>query len=64
MLHADPTSRSDQIDNFTPEHQIRFGNVEYVADTWGDPDLAGFTTPFVTLAGLAMLALESPSDPI
>ena len=29
VLHANPTGHLDQIDNFAPEHRIRFGNLEY-----------------------------------
>ena len=36
VLHANPTGRLDQIDNFAPEHRIRFSNLEYFADRRGD----------------------------
>lgn len=45
MLHADSTGHLDQIDNFAPERQIRFGHLEYVTDAWGDLVFTGFTTP-------------------
>jgi hypothetical protein len=64
VLHADLTGHLDQIDNFAPKHRIRFGNLEYIADAWGDLVLTGFTTPSRTLAGLDMPTLESSSNPI
>ena len=33
VLHADPTGHLDQVDSFAPEQEIRFGNLEYVADS-------------------------------
>ena len=42
VLHANPTGHLDQINIFGPEHRIRFGNLEYVADARGDLVFAGF----------------------
>ena len=44
VLDANPTCHLDQINNFAPEHRIRFGNLEYIADARGDLVFAGFTT--------------------
>jgi hypothetical protein len=44
VLHANPTGHLDQVDSFTPEHEIRFGNLEYVADARGDLIFTGFST--------------------
>ena len=64
MMPADPTGRLGQIDTFAPRNRILFGGLEYIADTRGDLVFAEFTAPSRTLIGLAMPALESPSDPI
>ena len=32
VLHANSVGHLEQVDSFAPEHQIRFGNFEYVAD--------------------------------
>ena len=60
VLHANPTYHLDLINNFTPEHRIRFSNLEYVADARGNLVLAGFTSS----ADLVFLAPELFPDPI
>src|SRR4051812_48752611 len=52
VLHANPTGHLDQVDSFAPEHQIRFGNLEYVADARGDLIFTGFSA-----------LPEAPKDP-
>ena len=42
VLHANPTSHVDQINSFSPKHQIRFSNLEYIADIRGDLVFVGF----------------------
>ena len=64
VLHANSAGHRDQIDNFAPEHRIRFVNLEYVADVRGDLVFTGFTTSSRTPMGLAVPALESPSESI
>ena len=48
VLHANATGHLNQVDNFTPEQQIRFGNFEYVTDAWGDLVFSGFFAPPAT----------------
>jgi hypothetical protein len=61
VLHANPTGHTDQIGNFAPEHQIHFGNLEYIADVRADLVFTGFTTsPRTPWASLCPLWSLSP----
>ena len=64
VLHANSIGRLDKIENFAPEHRIRFGNLEYVTDTRGDLVFAGFTASPCTPMGLDVPAPEFSPDPI
>ena len=39
----------EQIDSYAPSHQIRFGNLNYVADIRGDLVFDGFAASAATL---------------
>ena len=52
VLHASPTGRLGQVGSFSPDQEIRFGNLEFVTDSRGD----------LILAGLSALP-EGPIDP-
>ena len=41
-LRANSLGQLEQIDSFTPGHQIRFGNLNYTADIRGDLIFNGF----------------------
>ena len=41
-LRANSFGRLEQIDSYAPGHQVRFGSLNYVADTRGDLILMGF----------------------
>ena len=41
-LRATSLGHLDQIDNYAPGHQIRFGNLNYIADIHGDLIFDGF----------------------
>ena len=41
VLHADPVGHLGRVDSFTPDQEIRFGNLEFVADSRGDLILMG-----------------------
>ena len=49
-LRANSLGHLEQIDSYTPGHQISFGNLDYVADIRGDLIFQGFTTPTSALA--------------
>ena len=50
VLRANSFGHLEQIDSYTPCHQISFGNLDYVADIRGDLIFQGFTTPTSTPA--------------
>ena len=64
VLQANPTSHLDQVDSFAPQHQIRFGNLEFVADARGDLVLTGYSTLTEAPENPETLTLGSLSDPI
>jgi hypothetical protein len=41
MLHAGPAGLLGRVDSFTPDQEIRFGNLEFVTDSRGDLILTG-----------------------
>ena len=41
-LRANSHGHLEQIDSYTPGHQIRFGNLNYMADIHGDLIFDGF----------------------
>ena len=41
-LRANSLGHLEQIDNYAPVHQIRFGNLNYMADIRGDLIFDGF----------------------
>ena len=43
VLHANSTDHLEQVDRYAPGHQIRFGNLNYIADIRGDLIFEGFT---------------------
>ena len=43
MLRANSSGHLEQVDSYAPGHQIRFGNLNYVADIRGDMVFEGFT---------------------
>ena len=49
-LQANSLGHLEQIDSYTPGHQISFGNLDYVADIRGDLIFEGLTTPTSALA--------------
>ena len=44
-LHANSIGRLEQIDSYTPGHQISFGKQNYVTDIRGDLIFKGFAAP-------------------
>lgn len=42
ILHAGPTNHLGQVENFAPNQIVRFGNLEYTADSHGDLALSGW----------------------
>jgi hypothetical protein len=42
MLRANSLGHLEQIDNYAPGHQVRFGSLNYVADIRGDLIFDGF----------------------
>ena len=43
-LRANSLGRLEQIESYAPGHQVRFGSLNYVADTRGDLIFNGFET--------------------
>ena len=43
-LRANSLGHLEQIENYAPGHQVRFGSLNYVADIRGDLIFAGFET--------------------
>ena len=41
-LQANSLGHLEQIDNYAPGHQVRFGNLNYTADIRGDLIFNGF----------------------
>ena len=52
MLHADPAGRLSRVDSFTLDQEIRFENLEFIADSRGDLVLTKLSAP-----------LEGPMSP-
>ena len=44
VLRANLLGRLEQIDSYAPGHQVRFGSLNYAADTRGDSIFNGFET--------------------
>ena len=44
VLRANSLGHLEQIDSYTPGHQVRFGSLNYVADIRGDLIFNGFET--------------------
>ena len=49
-LRANSTSHLEQINSYTPGHQIKFGSLNYIADIRGDLIFEGFMAPTTALA--------------
>ena len=49
-LRANSLGHLEQIDSYTPGHQISFGNLHYVADIQGALIFGGFVAPITVLA--------------
>ena len=49
VLRANSIGRLEEVDSYAPGHQIRFGNLNYVADIRGDLIFEGFSTSSATL---------------
>ena len=64
ILHATSVGHLDQVNNFAPQHQIRFGNLEYVTDARGDLIFNGFLALPETPENPEDLTSDSLSDPI
>ena len=47
---ANSLGHLEQIDSYTPGHQISFGKLDYVADIRGDLVFQGFASPTSDLA--------------
>ena len=60
MLRANSISHLEQVDSYAPGHQIRFGNLNYVADIRGDLIFEGFAV----LAAALCPHQEVFSDPL
>ena len=43
-LRANSLGHLEQIDSYTPGHQVRFGSLNYIADIRGDLIFKGFET--------------------
>jgi len=52
MLHAGPIVRLGQVGSFEPDQEFRFGNLEFVADSWGDLILTKYSA-----------LIEDPANP-
>ena len=52
VLRANSTGHLEHVDSYAPGHQIRFGNLNYVANIRGDLIFEGFT---VSVAALALM---------
>ena len=50
VLRANLTGRLQQVDSYAPGHQIRFGNLNYVADIRGDLVFDGFAASAAALS--------------
>ena len=48
VLRANSLGRLEQIDSNAPGHQVRFGSLNYIADTRGDLIFNGFETAAIT----------------
>ena len=44
VLRANSLGHLEQIDSYTPGHQVRFGSLNYVTDTRGDSIFNGLET--------------------
>ena len=51
-LRANSLRHLEQIDSYTPGHQVRFGSLNYVADIRGDLIFVGFETAATALVTL------------
>ena len=60
VLRANSIGRLEQVDSYAPGHQIRFGNLNYVADMRGDLVFDGFAASATTLSPCK----EGSSDPL
>ena len=47
VLRANSLGRLEQINSYAPGHQVRFGSLNYVADTRGDLMFNGFETTVI-----------------
>ena len=48
MLRANSIGHLEQVDSYAPDHQIRFGNLNYVANIRGDLVFDGFAASIAT----------------
>ena len=64
VLRANLLGHLEQIDSYTPGHQVRFGSLNYIADIRGDLIFAGFETAATTPGHLDEHDLNLSSDRI
>ena len=70
MPHAGSTGHLGRVDDFAPNYEIRFGNLEHVSDSRGDLVLTGILAPSeltyspgtMTSGQKALLSKEASSD--
>ena len=63
-LRANSIGCLEQVDSYAPGHQIRFGNLNYVADIRGDLVFDGFVALAATLCPRREHSSDPPSDPV
>ena len=64
VLRANSIGRLELIDSYAPGHQIRFGNLNYVANIRGDMVFDGFAAPAATLCPRQGDSLDPLLDPV
>ena len=63
VLHANAAGHLDRINNFAPEHQIRFGILDYVTNARGDLVLTNFSASLEALEVPKAYTLGALADP-
>ena len=64
MLRANSIGRFEQVDSYALGHQIRFGNLNYVANIREDLVFDGFTASVATLCPHQEDSSDQLSNPI